>query len=500
MNLEAINLEAIKKTCAGVLLGVVSLVVLSVPGFTYEAKNASVGIQITTKSPQARSYFLDGLWKFQRLHLQQGLADWRMAVKRDPNFALAHIFLSNFSMDPAEQVAERDKALATRASVGREEQLIIDWLSNSSKGQWIPAIQAMNEVRMQFPQDKQVYWLSGNWLTAQQEWGRAIAMYEKAIEIDPQFADAWNSAAYCYARTRQFDKAFVAMKKYTELLPDEANPQDSFAEISRMAGRYDDALQHYHESLKIDHGFIESQLGIGDTYALMGDEAKAREEYAVAIDKAREKVEKTVWMLQSAATYVRESKFDEADQAFTALAKQCHENEMGNLEADSYRQMALYQPQSARAKELLDRAEAVTHEKHAVPKSVLDQETAAILRARVERAVSDGDMKAASASIKRLEALSNASSDAAVKQQYASAAGAVAVAQGRYQDAIGLLEDADRDPMAMQHLVVAYEKAGQKESAEQVARNLAAFNEPVLEQAVVVIPFRKSHPAMTASK
>jgi tetratricopeptide (TPR) repeat protein len=493
------RLEAVKKTCAGILLGVVFLAASNASSFAYEAKNASVGIQITTKSPQARSYFLDGLWKFQRLHIQDGLTDWRQAVKKDPNFTLAHIFLSNFSADAAEQVAERDKALATRASAGPEEQLIVDWLSNSSKGQWIPAIQAMNEVRMQFPQDKQVYWLSGNWLTAQQEWGRAIAMYEQAIKIDPQFADAWNSAAYCYARTRQFDKAFVSMKKYTELLPNESNPQDSFAEISRMAGRYDEALQHYRESLKIDHGFIESQLGIGDTYALMGDEAKAREEYAIAIDKAREKVEKAQWMLQSAATYVREGKIDEADQAFMAIAKQCHENEMGNLEADAYRQMALYQTNSARAKELLDKAKAVTQEKHAVPKSVLDQEIASILRTRVERAISDADMKAASAGVKQLETVSNASSDAAVKQQYASAAGALAVAQGRYQDAIALLEDADRDPVSMQHLVVAYEKAGQKESAEQVARNLAAFNEPVLEQAVVVVPFRKSHPAMTAS-
>src|SRR5579871_4563604 len=97
------------------------------------------------------------------------------------------------------------------------------------------------------------------------------------------------------------------MQKYTELLPNEANPQDSFAEISRMAGRYDQALSHYHESLKIDPGFVESQLGIGDTYALMGEEAKARVEYSAAVQKAADKVQKARWSLQSAATYVREN-------------------------------------------------------------------------------------------------------------------------------------------------------------------------------------------------
>ena len=72
------------------------------------------------------------------------------------------------------------------------------------------------------------------------------------------------------------------------------------------------------------------------------------------------------------------------------------------------------------------------------------------------------------------------------------------IGQGRYQDAIALLEEADRDPVAMQHLTVAYEKSGQKENADKSARTLSAFNEPVLEQAIVVVPFRKNHPATVA--
>jgi tetratricopeptide (TPR) repeat protein len=492
------NFRAAKKTWAGFLLSAFSLALAGGSSLAAVPELSDSGIQISTKSPQARADFEEGLSNYQRLHRQAGLAQWRRAVQKDPNFALAHIFLSNFSPDPAEQVAEREKALAAKSSAGKEELLVIEWLSNSSKSQWIPAIQAMNEVRSQFPRDKQLFWLSGTWLTSQQEWGRAIAMFENAIKIDPKFDVAWNSVAYCYARTRQFDKAFVAMQKYTELLPNEANPQDSFAEISRMAGHYDAALEHYHQSLKIDPSFVESQLGIGDTYALMGNEEKARSEYATAIGATNDKVRKAEWALQSAATYVREGKFDGADQAFLSVAKQCHENEIGNLEADAYRQMALYQSKGARAKELLDKAEAVTREKHAVPKSLLDQETASILRTRVERAVSDNDRKDASVQLKRLEALSNASSDAGVKEQFASASGAVAVAQGRYQDAIALLEEADRDPVAMQHLTVAYEKIGQKENADKSARTLAAFNEPVLEQAIVVVPFRKNHPATVA--
>ncbi len=135
------------------------------------------------------------------------------------------------------------------------------------------------------------------------------------MKIDPQFADAYNEAAYCYARQGNFDKAFADIKRYTELVPNEPNPQDSFAEISRMSGRFEDALTHYRMSLKIDPSFHESQLGLGDTYALMGDQQKARAEYAKAIEVASP-VQKVVWSLQVAATYVREGDLAGGRQSF----------------------------------------------------------------------------------------------------------------------------------------------------------------------------------------
>ena len=86
------------------------------------------------------------------LHTQDGLENFRSAVQADPQFALGHILLTFFSQDPTEQVAEREKALATRATAGPEEKLVIDWLANASQANWIPAIQAMNEALKSYPQ------------------------------------------------------------------------------------------------------------------------------------------------------------------------------------------------------------------------------------------------------------------------------------------------------------------------------------------------------------
>jgi tetratricopeptide (TPR) repeat protein len=455
-------------------------------------KPGNIGLEVTTKSPQARAYFETGLAKWQVLYEEQGLDNWRKAVEADPDFALAHIFLANFSTDPAEQIRERERALATKKFAGPEEQLIVDWISNASEAHWIPAIQAMNEALDRYRDHKQLFWMAGMWLTGQQQWGRAARFYERAIELDPAFADAWNSVAYCYARTRQFDRAFAAMKRYTELLPKEPNPQDSFAEISRMAGRFDDALTHYHASLRIDPTFVMSQIGIGDTYALMGDEARARKEYEVAMPKAPNKIMAAQWSLQVAITWVREGDYTAADKAFRELAAQAHRDDLGSIEAEAYRSMALYQEDHSAAMKLLKQAETVLRETHNVPKLMLDQELAAILRTRIERAVQDNDMVVAEADLKHLGELAGSSSDGQVDMFYEGAAGTVAFAHGRYAEAAEHLKEEDRNPFSLRRLVAAYDKAGAKAQAEAISDELAGFNEPVIEQAVVVPQFRKS--------
>lgn len=452
---------------------------------------ARIGIQVTTSSPQARELFEQGLAQCQTLHLREGFETWRKAAQADPHFALVHILLANFSPDPAEREAEREKALASRKRASREEQLVIDWLSNSGQGHFVPAIQAMNEALEKYGDHKLVVWLAGMWMDEQRQWARAIPLYEQAIKLDPKFGDAWNSVAYCYARIGQFDRAIEAMKNYTEILPNQPNPHDTLAEILLMAGRYEEALAEYRTALKIDPGFVESQRGIADTYALMGDETRARAEYASAIAKVDSPAEATRWSLLSAATYVREGDWSGADAAYTAAAGQAHERGFGTIESEAWRSMALYQKDSEASRRLLDHAEAALHERHKIPQSLADQEWAAILRARVERSLKDRNIELAQQQLMQLEALSANYNDGAIRILYEAAAGAVSLAQGNYPDAIGHLDENDGDALSLRHLMEAYKKSGARAEAQRIGARLAGLNEVTIEQALVVPPFRR---------
>ena len=53
---------------------------------------------------------------------------------------------------------------------------------------------------------------------------------------------------YCLA---EVDLAPPLMDRYVVALPGQPNPQDSYAEILRMSGNFQGALEHYRAALKI---------------------------------------------------------------------------------------------------------------------------------------------------------------------------------------------------------------------------------------------------------
>src|SRR5882672_8239638 len=149
-------------------------------------------------------------------------------------------------------------------------------------------------------------------------------MMEKALSIDKSYPAALNDLAYVYARERKFDKAFNLMDRYVVLLPKEPNPQDSYGELLRMAGNFEGSLKHYQAALKIDPDFVTSQLGLGDTYALMGNQEQARTEYDKAIRFAHNEADRLTYSMQKAMTYVRDGNFAEADKEYQEIAENAH--------------------------------------------------------------------------------------------------------------------------------------------------------------------------------
>src|SRR5436305_4818799 len=238
---------------------------------------------VTTSSAAAGRYFENGMVHYENHRWNLALNDWHEAVKLDPKLALAYTWICMTTTDPAEESAHRAQAKATMNEATPAEQLMVRWMVATHESRYVEGIAAMNDLLAMYPRDKRLNFLVAYWLYKQDQYDLAEKLTLRALAEDANYATAYNQMGYIYSRRGDYPKALEATSKYVKLLPNEPNPHDSHAEMLRLSGRYEDALAHYRMALKIDPTFYISQKELGETYAVMGDEEKAREEYKKAI-------------------------------------------------------------------------------------------------------------------------------------------------------------------------------------------------------------------------
>ncbi|MFZ0759722.1 MAG: tetratricopeptide repeat protein [Candidatus Sulfotelmatobacter sp.] len=470
---------------------------LATPLYAHHLKpGATTLLPVTTSSAEARAFYEKGMQDYENLYLERCNGDWRAAVKADPNLALAWAWIAFNGSNPQEVSAAREKAKALASKVTPGEQLMIAWIVKVQEGDFIGGISAMNDMLEMYPKDQHLFYLAANWLMGENGAEQAQRLLEKALGIDKNFPAALNDLAYVYARNRQFDKAFAAMDRYVALLPTEPNPQDSYGELLRMAGNFEGSLQHYRAALKIDPDFVTSQVGLGDTYALMGNQAQARIEYDKAIQYAQNEGDRLDYSMQKAMTWVRDGNFAEADKSFQEIAQTAHAKEQDLQEAQAYRHLAEYQTDDNAALKYLQQAEDSLGHRSTISRGDRDEELSRILRNRTVRAAHAGDQALADKSLKDLEAMASGSRNHVIVNSYNGAAGTLLMDQKKFDEAITYLEEDRDNPFTMELLVQAYYQTNQSDKLAEAEARLRGTNVPTMEQALVVPAARLRRPEM----
>ena len=476
----------------------------SAPLYAHHVKQSkAASMPVTTPSAEARALYQKGMVDYENLYLERCNDDWRAAVKADPNLAVAWAWIAFNGSDPKEVSEAREKAKGLAPKLTPGEQLMIAWISKVQEGDFIGGISAMNDMLEMYPKDKHLLYLAGNWLLLENADDQALRIMEKALALDKNFPAALNDLAYLYARDRQFAKAFADMDRYVAVLPKEPNPQDSYGELLRMAGNFEASLQHYRAALKIDPDFVTSQVGLGDTYALMGNQEQARVEYDKAIRYAHNEADRLNYSMQKAMTWVRDGKFEEADKQFLDVAQTAHSKEQELQAAQAYRHLAEYQTDDKVALKYLDDAEASLGQRM-ITQSDKDEELSRILRNRTVRAAHAGNTDLADKSLKQLEAMATGSRNRVIQSSYYGAAGTLLMTQEnmthenkdpkKIEEAISYLEEDQDNPFTMELLVQAYYQTNQSDKLAQAEAKLRGTNVPTMEQALVVPAARLRRP------
>lgn len=446
-------------------------------------------LPVTTSSAAARKEFEHAMVDLEALRRSDALNDLRATVKRDPKFAQAQILISHLTHDPDEEVAARTRAVQLASQVTPGERLLIRWLSGVQENNYVPAISAMNDLLAMYPKDHRTAFLAGRWLVHQRRYAQGIFVLQHAIALFPDYPAAINELAYAYGFSGNFEKASALMERYVQLQPDQPNPYDSYGEILREAGQYDAALDKYHMAIRVDPTF-GSEFGVADTYAVMGREEEAREEYAKALMFVTSESDRVAYELQAALTWIREGNHKQVDKSLHEVAKHAHSVGLAKLEAEANRIMAMSAPDFKDATHHLKAAERALDEGHPISKSDREEERALVLAVAARRAAQNKSMEAANKSVTQLEGMAGQSRSQVIQLAYHSAAGAVLAEQGKYAEAIPHLQEDTQNPESLLMLWKAYRQTGAQEDAKILAARLAGMNEPTVEQSLVVPQFR----------
>jgi tetratricopeptide (TPR) repeat protein len=104
---------------------------------------------------------------------------------------------------------------------------------------------------------------------------KAVENYEKAVEIDPEFAFAWDNMGLAFRKLEDYDKALAAYNKSLEIDPYGLMPLQNIAIVYRYKKEYDKAIEAYERLAAIDKTNPEVYFGIGQIHtAFLNDHEK----------------------------------------------------------------------------------------------------------------------------------------------------------------------------------------------------------------------------------
>lgn len=438
-------------------------------------------IEIMTSSEEAHDLFIEGRSLAERLRPLDGRPMLEEAVEKDPSFAAAYLLLAQTAPSNEEFFTNLELATANVDHASAGERLMIQAQQAGVDGRADDQLALLQQAVEQFPGDERAHNALANQLFfARQQYDDAIAHYEKAVEINPDFSPAYNSMGYAARAAGRMDDAERAFKSYIEVLPGEPNPFDSYAEFLMKVGRFEESIEQYQAALDVDSSFVASYVGIAHNRMFLGQGDAARETLAELYEIAPNDGARRNALLWTAASYLHEGDSGSAIQTLDERRGIAEANddwlavsnddvligrtllETGDVAGASAR--------FASAIEMIEQAD--------VPEEVKDATRRNILYNEGLVALAEGDIETArakSAAYDEAVAVTNVAFE--VRQNH-ELMGRIALAEGNGEGALTHLAHANhQDPRVLLLMAEAEAAAGNTEAAAEMVRQAAQFNQ-----------------------
>jgi serine/threonine protein kinase/Tfp pilus assembly protein PilF len=238
---------------------------------------------MTTSSMEAYNHYLRGTDFYYQYKYRDARISLEKAVQIDPSFASAYRRLARVlqyfgDQGASEKAIEQAKLFSDRAT--EKEKLYIDVQTALMKGEgeqfgnYIPALKALVK---KYPKEREAHEWLGGILWNSGDLDGSIKEWQTVLEIDPNFAEAYNSLSILNSLLRNYEKALDFAKKYASFLPDNGNTFDTIGGVYFDWGKLDEALANFKKATEKGPDLYGSYYGLIYASALREDYPEAME-------------------------------------------------------------------------------------------------------------------------------------------------------------------------------------------------------------------------------
>ena len=249
-------------------------------------------------NPEAHSLYLKGRYHWNSRaenDVNRAMKYFEEAIGRDPEYAPAYVGLADCYSILGTYGYRRGSVVYPRAKELAEKALSLD--------------KNLAEAHASLGETLMWYYL---------DWAKAGSELDEALQLNPSYATAHMWRATHHAALGKFDDSLTEGRRAVELDPLSMIVLTDMAKNLYLARRYDEAIDQYQKSLRVDTNFPIAHKGLAEVYAQKGmnDEAVAE------IEKAIELSGRSIFILDDLGyVYARAGKKSEAMKVLGDLDK-----------------------------------------------------------------------------------------------------------------------------------------------------------------------------------
>lgn len=476
-----------KKTKIHLLLTLITLV------FTFAACNNDkketgkiTDIPVTSKSKEAIASFQEGLVFFDDNNAIKARAAFTKAIGQDSGLAIAYLFRGNVARSNEEFMNDMAMAKSHLDGASDWEKMYYDYQNTFVTNDWNKRLEVTQKIVAAYPDAARAQIDLGNTYSGNNQNDKARVAYQKAVELDPKWIGGYSAlwGSYVFSDPKDLKKGEENALKVVELTPKSSNAQVVLGDTYRAQNDMEKARTAYAKAIELEPDVAVSYYKKGHVNSFLGNYDEARKDY---MEGAKHDEDNIGAMMNIAYTYLYAGDHQTAMQTFMDNAAKldasgASKSKIAGQKMNYFQNCAavcLHTGDVAHLKELISMMQGPSEQLGndiGSPEAKLT-EKANLLSWQSLAAAAEGNLDDAKAKAEEIKTTLQPINDPTKLWNYETAMGYISMKEKKYADASAHFEKANPNDFYNKYLsAMSYEAAGNKDKANSLYKEIAAYN------------------------